>query len=385
MKEKIKDKKTIVLLLITAALLGAGVLFCAGCGKNSPGKTADTSEKSWQDSMKDGGKQAPGYSSGNTDKDSKDGSLLSGSSPEKGEKDTKNLSGEISSEEKSRITVPESLHVGDILEDGNLRIAYMASGIYQEENEYQYPEAGYRYIFLRFCFENTSAAEDLSIPLFSFACYADGYEAEGFYGGKNDLASFLSAGRTTTGDLYFQVPEKAESVEIEYRPKYIDRDALPLSGKVRFLYEGEQDSGFIPPVLSARTQGALDVGSTARTNKESVTFLSCEPDETDNEYLSPAAGCTWYTLSFEVENVQVIESAEDDAELTVSAYDFSCYADGAACRSAFFRDDYLSSDLDPGRRARGTVTFEVPDKAAAVEVEYRQADKSADKIVFTVR
>ena len=380
-----KDKKTAVLVLISAALLGAAVLFSTGCGKNSPGKNADASEKNVQDSRNAGGEEDPGYSTGNTDTDSKDKSLLFEGSPGKSEKNTENLPEEISSEEKARITAPENLHVGDVLEDGNLRIAYTASGIYEEENEYQYPESGYRYIFLRFCFENTAENEDLSIPLFNFACYADSYEAEGFYGGKNDLASFLSAGRTATGDLFFQVPENAENIEVEYRPKYVDREALPLSGKVRFLYEGEQDSGFTPPVLSGRTKGALDVGSTAQTKKERVTFLSCETDDTDNEYLSPAQGCTWYTLSFEVENVQVIESAEDDAELAVSAYDFSCYADGAACRSTYFRDDYLSSDLDPGRRAKGTVTFEVPDGAAAVEVEYRPADRSAEKIVFTVR
>lgn len=375
------DIKKTVLLPVLAVLLAAALIW-TGCGKSGQSGSRDVSGKTAADS---GQKQDPGSLEESSGREPESGGLLSRGSGGVDQENGKNLPEEKNSPKKAPETVPENLHVGDVLSDGDLRITYMAGGIYEEENEYQPPETGYRYIFLRFCFENTSSDKELSIPLFSFACYADGYEAAGYYGGVNDLASYLPCGRITTGDLYFQVAEDAKNIEIEYRPKYIDRDALPPSGKVRFLYEGDQDSGYEPPVLTGRKQGACDVGGSAETKKERLTFLSCEADDSGSEYLNPAQGCTWYTLSFEITNIQLPGSEESDLELPVSAYDFSCYADGASCRAAYFRDDYLSADLDPGRRTKGTVTFEVPDKALVVEAEYRPADRSAGRIIFTVR
>ena len=65
-------------------------------------------------------------------------------------------------------------------------------------------------------------------------------------------------------------------------------------------------------------------------------------------------------------------------------YDFDCYADGIDCQASYFRDDNISATLSAGRKAKGTVTFEVPDDAQVVEVEYVSNIWTSDRVVFSV-
>lgn len=80
------------------------------------------------------------------------------------------------------------------------------------------------------------------------ACYFCGYgvlillAAEMYYGGEEALSATLSAGRTTTGFIYFTVPVKAEKVEVEYTPNMF------LNKKIKFVYEGTKDSGYKPVI-----------------------------------------------------------------------------------------------------------------------------------------
>jgi hypothetical protein len=54
----------------------------------------------------------------------------------------------------------------------------VASGVYEEENEYSQPQDGNQYIYLKFAFENTSDSSDDSISFYSFECYADVYNVD---------------------------------------------------------------------------------------------------------------------------------------------------------------------------------------------------------------
>ncbi|MBR6825173.1 MAG: DUF4352 domain-containing protein, partial [Oscillospiraceae bacterium] len=123
-------------------------------------------------------------------------------------------------------------HVGDILEDGDTRIVFMASGDYIEENEFLQPAEGNKYIYLQFAFENISKRSDISISAFSFECFADGYAAEMYYGGDEALSATLSPGRKTTGFVYFEIPVSTEVVEVEYEPNIL------IGEKIKFVFEG---------------------------------------------------------------------------------------------------------------------------------------------------
>lgn len=59
-----------------------------------------------------------------------------------------------------------------------------------------------------------------------------------------------------------------------------------------------------------------------------------------------------------------------------------CFADGVSCDAAYFRDDNLSATLSAGRKAKGTVTFEVPLDAKIVEVEYLTNYWTSNRVVF---
>ena len=150
------------------------------------------------------------------------------------------------------------------------------------------------------------------------------------------------------------------------------------SQKVHFLYEGEQDSGYMPAADPSRTAGAVSPGETTEAYNMRILYASCEKDDSGSDFFNPAAGCSYCTLSFEFENLQ-------GADRSVSRYDFHCYADGAACASTWHRDDAISADISGGRKAKGTVTFDVPDAAQTVEVVYDVNYWTNQRIVFSVR
>ena len=263
-------------------------------------------------------------------------------------------------------------HVGDVLQDGDLRIVYMSSGEYKEENDYLQPEAGYKYIFLQFSFENTSDSSDAYVSSYNFECYADGYAVDQYYGGDEDLSATLSAGRSTTGYIYYTVPEDAAEIDIEYETNFFTED------KIHFLYEGEQNSGYVPQSNAEATSGAYAVGATVDLGDLKINYLSCQEYISDNQFLQPRDGYQFVCCEFEFENM----GASDEF---VDSSDFDCYADGASCEQSYVRDDGLSATLSSGRKTKGTVTFEVPVDAAVVEAEYLDNIWTSDRIVFTIR
>ena len=262
-------------------------------------------------------------------------------------------------------------YVGDILMDGKMKIVYMASGEYVEENEFLQPKDGNKYIFLKFAFENTSTSSDDSISMYSFEAYADGYSAEQYFGGNDDLSATLSAGRGTTGCVYFEVPKESENIEIEYETNLFTEE------KIKFIYEGEKDSGYVLDLAAKATEGAYSVGDVVESSKLKITYLSAAEYISDNMFIQPKAGNHFISCEFEFENV----GTSDDF---ISFYDFDCYADGVACEANYFQENSLSATLSAGRKTKGTVSFEVPIDAEIVEVEYLSNYWTSNRVVFTV-
>lgn len=261
--------------------------------------------------------------------------------------------------------------VGDILMDGDMKIVYVASGEYKEENEFSQPKDGYKYIFLRFAFENTSDSSDQTISEFSFEGYADGYAVDMYYGGEEQLSATLSAGRVTTGSVYFTVPEASQDIQVEYTTNYFTSD------KIVFTYSGEIDSGYVPEGVLSATPGAYPVGAVVESSNLNITYISCEEYNSDNMFVQPKDGYKFVSCEFEFENV-------GESDEFISSYDFDCYADGFNCDSTFIRDDNLSATLSAGRKVKGTVTFEIPVDATVVEVEYLSNYWTSNRVVFTV-
>lgn len=279
----------------------------------------------------------------------------------------------IVSKEKEETKAGENIqtvfNVGDILHDGNMDIVYVASGDYEESNEFIKPADGKKYIFLNFAFINTSDKSDSSISTFSFKCYADGYSCDAYYGAGDDLSATLSAGRSTQGNVYFEVPADAKDIEIEYETNVFTQE------KITFAFEGEKDSGYVPEKNTTTTPGAIKIGEKVESKYLNVTYLECHADESNNMFIMPKAGHHYITCEFEFEN-------PSKSDIVVSYFSFDCYADGLNCDGAYFRDDAISATLSSGRRAKGTVTFEVPDNASVVEVEYLANFWTSNRVVF---
>ena len=127
---------------------------------------------------------------------------------------------EAATSEPASTEIQGIYHVGDTLQDGDLKITYISSGEYVETNDYLQPEPGYKYIYLQFAFENTADHGDEYVSSYDFECYADGFAAEQYYGGEEDLSATLSAGRSTTGYIYFTIPIDATEIDVEYETNF---------------------------------------------------------------------------------------------------------------------------------------------------------------------
>ena len=262
-------------------------------------------------------------------------------------------------------------HVGDTVTAGDLKITYAQSGIYTEDNEFMQPKDGYHYIFLRFVFENISEKSDYSVSFYNFDCFADGYSAEAHYP-EDGLSATLSAGRATTGNIYFEVPNNAQSIEVEYAENII------ADKTIVFAYDGEKDSGYVYDATQTKaSENAHAVGEIVEAGKLRIQYLSCSEYVSDNMFIEPRDGYHYISCEFEFENI-------GDSDTGVTSWDFDCYANGVDCDGCYIRDDDLSATLSHGRKVKGTVTFEVPLDASIVEVEYVSNFWTSERIVFAV-
>lgn len=276
-------------------------------------------------------------------------------------------------ENAAEATAPQEIyHVGDVLQDGSLQIVYMASGVYSEQNEFMQPREGYHYVFLQLAFENISEKNDVTVTTFNFEGYADGYSVDPYFGGEDDLSGTLSPGRVTSGFIYYEVPDNAQSFEVEYETNFLTQD------KLKFAFDGEKNSGYAVPKKSERTEGALAVGGSAEDGEVRIVYLSCAPYQSDNQFVQPAAGYQFITCELEFENLK-------SSDEMISSMLFDCFADGISCKQSFIREDDISATISAGRKAKGTVTFEVPDDAQIVELEYLTNAWTSKRIVFTIR
>ena len=128
--------------------------------------------------------------------------------------------------------VSNTFNVGDVVETDNFRITYESVGEYKSDNEFLQPKDGCVYWEFRFKFENISDTDQTVSTMMDWECYADNSKADQTWiTDDNGLDGKLSAGREAEGAVYFEIPEDAESIELEYDINFWQSDKIIFIGK----------------------------------------------------------------------------------------------------------------------------------------------------------
>lgn len=134
-------------------------------------------------------------------------------------------------EKKETENTKDFYSVGETWENKYVLVSYDDCGEFTSDNQFLQPEAGNKYIYATFTFENVGKS-DTTVGYWDFDCYADGYACDGAYlEGGGAFSQSLSVGRKITGTIYYEVPENANSIELEYSPNFWTSD------KIVFVYE----------------------------------------------------------------------------------------------------------------------------------------------------
>jgi len=127
---------------------------------------------------------------------------------------------EESKSESKEESTSNVFHIGETLDTGKVKITFQSAEDYVSDNMFIEPEAGKKFIRTYFIVENTSSA-DVYVSSYDFQCYADNAVADTPLLSDNLLsADAISAGRKTEGYVYYEIPENAQSVEIEYETSF---------------------------------------------------------------------------------------------------------------------------------------------------------------------
>lgn len=286
---------------------------------------------------------------------------VSQSSASESDKDTNSVSSTAKEE------VKEAYYVGDTFSNKGLNVSLVSTKYYISDNEFIQPTEGNQYIQLCFHVDNQSGS-DKSVTVYDFNCYADGYECANAYF-DDDLSASLSTGRSSDGAVYFEVPEGASEIEIEYEYDMFNNK------KVKFVFEGDKESKLVFEKNTEANENAFHVGDIIETKYVRISYNKAAEFVSDNMFIQPKEGYRYIYIELEAENIS-------DSDQTISYFSFGCYADGSSCDGFYGMDDNLSATMSAGRKAKGTIAYEVPVDAKTIEIEYEDNLWTQDKIIF---
>ena len=113
----------------------------------------------------------------------------------------------------------------------------------------------------------------------------------------------------------------------------------------------------------------VKVGGSFETNGLKIKVTDANTDfqlEGDDYGIhDPGEGKKLISVSFDYENIS-------DDDVYVGTTDFKCYADNAECDNEYIskEDDFINTNLSPGRTVSFTLFFKVPTDAKSIELEY---------------
>ncbi len=118
-------------------------------------------------------------------------------------------------------TVRENIFkIGDTLEDGNVKITFVSAEEWYDYDQYYGPDDGKKIVRIKIDVINNGTS-DFYISSSDFACFADNQPASEYIWADDDFSgATLSAGRSNSGYLYYEVPVDAESIEVEYETDF---------------------------------------------------------------------------------------------------------------------------------------------------------------------
>lgn len=124
----------------------------------------------------------------------------------------------------------------------------------------------------------------------------------------------------------------------------------------------------------------FSVGQIFEDDYMKVTYTSLIDNFTDySKYATINDGCKIICATFEFENIS-------STNQLASSYSFSCYADGYDCDNFYSVDNStFSSSLSTGKKAKGSVYFQVPVDADEVVIEYQSNILSDKTVKFIVK
>lgn len=138
-------------------------------------------------------------------------------------------------------------------------------------------------------------------------------------------------------------------------------------------------SDYIDNEESQITEKSAKIGESATLNDVTVTLVSVDDDFKDYySFASVDDDCKILKADFEFENV-------GDYTEYVSYSDFECYADKFSCDNfSSVEDGYFYASIGKGKKAKGSIYFEVPNDADKIEIEYDGGSYDGSKITFVV-
>ncbi len=138
-------------------------------------------------------------------------------------------------------------------------------------------------------------------------------------------------------------------------------------------------SDYIDNTESQITEKSAKIGESTTLNDVTVTLVAVDDDFKDYySFASVDDDCKILKADFEFENV-------GDYTEYVSYSDFDCYADKFSCDTfSSVEDGYFYASIAKGKKAKGSVYFEIPKDAKKIEIEYDGGSYDGSKITFVV-
>ncbi|MFR5876801.1 MAG: DUF4352 domain-containing protein [Eubacterium sp.] len=121
----------------------------------------------------------------------------------------------------------QKIKPGTAVTTNNLKISYLSCDTnWKKYENYAAPDSGNKIIRAEFTFENISSSDQ---SLSGVTCYADNKKCESYYMADDYVSPVLetiSAGRSITGIVYFEVPENSKDIELEFESDFWSSEKL---------------------------------------------------------------------------------------------------------------------------------------------------------------
>jgi hypothetical protein len=314
--------------------LATGAAFLAGCSSSNDGSenTQDTTTQSSTETPT----EAPTETSSTTSQET-----------------------ETEEPEAESATVP----IGEIVEDDTLQMVVRDVSRTQQLGEFTEASEGSVYVVVRLAVKNITENSDTNISGFAQTRIKDSqnYTYQPSIVG-NDLqfqGGIISPGEVTRGDLYFEIPEDAEDLVMQF-----DFSGFSLFDYNRVTVDLSNSADNIADVSQDLQVDVHSEGYTAEFDGLQVTLNSIEYETSLGEYTEASEG-------FEYAIIDISTTNGTDEELSVSTLlqmeakdglGFS-YSPSITAMSQLDRAYPQGSPLGPGEERRGKVVYEVPTNA----------------------